>query len=251
MVDRSPAMCISFLLSSEQEIMEQDLLAVRRFHAELNHNPRRRATAESVAATKEKRAPKPAETKKRKRSDLDRVYAIKDFVAVDEVSGHVLVQFEEGLECQWLPYMYLRWACPSLVDKDEMVQKVNLLKGKKAIPPHLDALQRPSIVQYHAIRPLQYVPGDGRHRKELLVYQLCGKSKVGVTHLDLVREGYSLAPQKLRALKAFVRAEKQTIQGSGVAVDMKKHDDLFSGGADVEVELAARILNNISASGSL
>jgi hypothetical protein len=116
-------------------------------------------------------------------SDEDGVFDIKNFVAVDCITNHVLVEFDEpGYE--WQPYLYLRRACPTLRNKADLDNDVARLK----LSPHESHFAfkpREPINNFHDIVPLAYVPwlldGTEHGKHELIVYRLKGKAAIGIT----------------------------------------------------------------------
>ena len=100
--------------------------------------------------------------------------AIKYILAADSVSGHVLV-CSAASEVQWIPYLYLRWACNALSNKKWLDRHVANVVGRP-IPPQFDSLPRVPITQLHRILLIHYIPrlNDGTlaGMHERIIYRL-------------------------------------------------------------------------------
>ena len=140
------------------------------------------------------------------------LYIIDDFISVDEVTGHVLVKFLGHHTPEWQPYVYLRWACPTIRDKKELDEKVTALKGVEIKPEH-KALERKSILLFHGIVLQHYVPrlNDGTREGEFerIGFRLEGKRATGFTHLNILRSGCDLPT--LSRLESFIQQKKREI----------------------------------------
>lgn len=132
--------------------------------------------------------------------------AIQRILAADPVTGHVLVHQIDG-ELEWIPYIYLRWGCPSLgaKSKEWLDNSIQGLSGAPIIHRWMLRLPRRPITNYHRIIPLFYMPplddGTPHGCYARIVYRLWGKNRVGVSPLELLQGS---VPE----ITAFV-AEKQ------------------------------------------
>ena len=142
----------------------------------------------------------------------DGLYTIKDFIGVDVQSGHVLVEYENDEGCEWMPYIYLRWACATLRDKKDLDAKVEALRHT-AIDPKYDGMERIPIVNFHGIVLLHYIPclddGTPQGMFERICYRLDRRNVVGFTRVDDLRK--ALQPEALSALDAFIKTKRTEI----------------------------------------
>jgi hypothetical protein len=215
----------------------------RELQRQLNSNPPRACKTLSVQRTEKRKRG----CGKRGQSGKRQLYVIKDIVAVDPLAGQVFAVFEGG-GGEWMPYMYLRWFCPTYKDKKELMSSVRdlLLKKEPGAPPSekYDSLPRTAIVYYSDIKPLNYIPGIKSGDSELLRYRLRGRPYVGITRLDLIREAYSANRKKLSALEAFVEDQKREMRRArgdrakliALMGLFEKHDDLFKVRRDYNVK---------------
>lgn len=136
--------------------------------------------------------------------------AIKDILAVDAVSGHVLVVCNPNNDLHWVPYMYLRWACDAFPNKKWLDRNVLQLMDKP-IPPHLDGLPRMPILDFHRILLIYYIPrlndGTAAGSHERIIYRLWGKGKLGSTTLRSL--------SGMAGLNSFVRTRLDEIRRAG------------------------------------
>jgi len=200
---------------------DADVSIARELQASLNRNTPRKSRPQIAPPTLPRVGSNGSDNKKtpKKTSSTNQTYAIDDFLAADGVTGHVLVRFVEGSEREWLPYVYLRWACPTLRCKAELVDKVKALLPEP-IRRKYQRLEHPSIAEFHPIVPTNYIPrlddGTPEGQHERLVYRLQGRHIMGIALLDAVRKSYAAsAPDKLRALNKFVAAKKTEIALAG------------------------------------
>lgn len=186
-------MQVSYLLGPESpvpmlklpEIQEtNDTNFLQKIQTILNRNPPR---LKRKLPVKDSESSEDEEINKKPKKE--KVEAIQGFLAVDPVSGHVLVQFVGSNDIQWLPYMYLRWACSSLTNKKWMETEVHSRWGKP-IPIQYDVIPRISITNFVKVVPLHYIPAlyDGTlfGNSERIIYRIFGRNRIGVTTLALL-----------------------------------------------------------------
>lgn len=158
--------------------------------------------------------------------------ALHSILAADTITGHVLTRHEHG-ELEWIPYLYLRWGCPTLRNKAWLDNAVQDLGSKATvIPQWMMTLPRRPITAYHKIIPMFYVPpmdnGTLHGCYARIIYRLWGKSKIGITTLEVLRQGGNM-PE----LEAFVQAKEREIHrvrgnkvllSQAIGANMVRHD---------------------------
>ena len=151
-------------------------------------------------------------------------YDIENFLAVDFISGSVLVEFVGFKKPQFMPFVYLRWACSGLKDKRQLDHMVaNRSASDIRLMPDLNShdFEFIDIESVHAIRLLFYCPrlhdGTPEGEHEMIGYQLRGKGVIGFTTLAKMRYAYETnpRPEDLLRLDRFVLQKQEEIRAAG------------------------------------
>jgi hypothetical protein len=206
-----------------QSTIDTNLTFLQQIQKILNRNPPRLKRKFAINVRQS------TEDEPQKKRKTEKVHVIRGILAVDPVSGHVLVQYFQGDNVQWLPYVYLRWACPSLVDKHWLETEV-FSKSGMAVPVQYAMLPRTPITEFMKVVPTHYVPelndGTAFGQVERVMYRIFGRNRIGLTPLYLIHDQPGIAEfvqQKRAEIKKTGKNVNRLTKIMGLNV---QHDDI-------------------------